>query len=158
MRPTSSPQIWQIKRRKLHHEKLQHMKAVEPLGKIMMSRCCLIRSFKNTSLSYRIHCYYARSSCSLLSKRQKKHEGFIYCRLRCGLKRMRTSVCSFISPALSVPVSKKTMCKRSLSVPRFSENHAIFYPFPYKTCAYKRSNFVGTGTHFYPSRSASFDV
>ena len=32
----------------------------------------------------------------------------------------------------------------------------FFYPFPYKTCAYKRSNFVGTGTHFNPSRSASF--
>ena len=41
------------------------------LGKIMKSRCCLIRSFINTSLSYRIHCYCARSSCSLLSKRHK---------------------------------------------------------------------------------------
>ena len=78
--------------------------------------------------------------------------------LRYGLKRMRTSLCSFVSLALSVPVSKKTTCKRSSSVPRFSENRAIFYPFPYKTCAYKRSNFLGTGTHFYPSRSASFDV
>ena len=70
----------------------------------------------------------------------------------------RSSLCSFISLALSVPVSKKPTCKRSLSVPRFSEDRAIFYPFPYKTCAYKRSNFVGTGTHFYPSRSAFFDV
>ena len=33
---------------------------------------------------------------------------------------MRTSLCSFISLALSIPVSKKTTCKRSLSVPRFS--------------------------------------
>ena len=38
---------------------------------IMKSRCCLIRTFKNTSLSYRIHCCCARSSCSLLSKRHK---------------------------------------------------------------------------------------
>ena len=54
-----------IKRRKLHHKKRLN------LGKIIKSRCCLIRSFKNTSLSYEIHCYYARSSCSLLSKRHK---------------------------------------------------------------------------------------
>ena len=61
--------IWRIKRIKLHHEKLQQKRLNH--GKIMKSRCCLIRSFKNTSLSYRIHCYCARSSCSLLSKWHK---------------------------------------------------------------------------------------
>ena len=44
--------------------------------------------------------------------------------------RMRTSLCSFISLALSVPVSKKTTGKRSLSVPRFSEDRAIFLSVP----------------------------
>ena len=79
--------------------------------------------------------------------------------LRVGLKRMRTSLSSFISLALSVPVSKKKQRVNGLNpIPRFSEDRAIFYPFRYKTCAYKRSNFVGTGTHFYPRRSASFDV
>ena len=63
--------IWRIKRRKLHHEKLQQKRL--NLGQIMKSRCCLIRSFKNTSQSYRIHCYCARSSCSLLSKRHKNN-------------------------------------------------------------------------------------
>ena len=83
-------------------------------------------------VSYRIHCYSSRSSCSLLSNRHKnsKKAGFIYCRLRYGLKRMRTSLCSFISLALSVPVSKKTKCKRSLFVPRFSEDRAIFLSVP----------------------------
>ena len=73
---------------------------------------------------------------------------------------MRTSLCSSISLALSVPVSKKTTCKRSLSVPRFSEDRAIFYPFPNKTCAYINSQIllepVLISTD--PSRSASFDV
>ena len=41
---------------------------------------------------------------------------------------MRASLCSFKSMALSVPVSKKkTTCKRSLSIPRFSEDRAIFF-------------------------------
>ena len=62
--------IWRIKRRKLQHEKLQQKKL--NLGKIMKSRCYLLRSFKNTSLSYRIHCYCARSSNSLLSKGHSK--------------------------------------------------------------------------------------
>ena len=44
--------------------------------------------------------------------------------------RMRTSLYSFISLALSVPVSKKTTGKRSLSVPRFSEDRAIFLSVP----------------------------
>ena len=61
--------IWWVKRRKLHHEKLQQKRL--NLGKIITSRCCLIRSFKNTSLSYRMHCYCHRSSRSLLSKRHK---------------------------------------------------------------------------------------
>ena len=60
---------WRIKRRKLHHEKLQQKRL--NLGKIIKSRCCLLHSFKNTSLSYRVHCYCSRSSCSLLSKRHK---------------------------------------------------------------------------------------
>ena len=38
--------IWWVKRRKLHHEKLQQKRL--NLGKIIKSRCCLIRSFKNT--------------------------------------------------------------------------------------------------------------
>ena len=50
------------------------------------------------------------ASCSMALK------GFIYCRLRYGLKRMRTSLCSFISLALSVPVSKKTTCKQSYPI------------------------------------------
>ena len=66
--------IWRIKRRKLHHEKLQQKRL--NLGKIMKSRCRLLHSFKNTSLSrsYRIHCYCARSSSSLLSKRHKNSQ------------------------------------------------------------------------------------
>ena len=63
--------IWRIKRRKLHHEKLQQKRL--NLGQIMKLRCCLLRSFKNTSLSYRIHCYCVLSSCSLLSKRHKNN-------------------------------------------------------------------------------------
>ena len=63
--------IWRIKRRKLHQEKLQQKRV--NLGQIMKSRCCFIRSFKNTSLSYRIHCYYSQSSCSLRWKRHKNN-------------------------------------------------------------------------------------
>ena len=50
--------------------------------------------------------------------------------MRYCLKRMRTSLSSFISLALSVPVTKKTTCKRSLSVPRFSEDRAILLSVP----------------------------
>ena len=60
LRPTA-PYIfaakWRVKIRKLPHEKLQQKRL--NLGKIMKSQCCLIRSFKNTSLSHRIHCYCA---------------------------------------------------------------------------------------------------
>ena len=48
---------WRIKIGKLPHEKLQQKRL--NLGKIMKSQCCLIRSFKNTSLSHRVHCYCA---------------------------------------------------------------------------------------------------
>ena len=139
------------KTRKLHHEKLQQKRL--NLGKI------IIRSFENTwkvigyiviALEVRV-LFFPRDTKIVRRIHLLSFEVY-------GLKRMRTSISSFISLALSVPVSKKTACKRSLSVPRFSEDRVIFYPFPYKTSAYKRSNFVGTGTHFYPCRSASFDV
>ena len=149
--------IWRMKRRKLHHEKLQQKRL--NLGQIMKSRCCLIRSFKNTSLSYRIHCYCARSWCSLLSKRHKNNmkdssiaawgtvssacglvsavSYFWLYRFRSRKKQRVNGLYPFLDSLRTVP---------------------FFYAFPYKTCAYKGSNFVGTGNHFYPSRSASFDV
>ena len=116
--------IWRIKRRKLHHEKLQQKRL--NLGKIMKSRCCLIRSFKNASLSYPIHCCWARSSCSLPSKRHKNSKkassivvwGTVSS--ACGL----VSTVSFLW--LYRFRSRKITCKRSLSVPRFSEDRAIF--------------------------------
>ena len=63
--------IWRIRRTKLHHEKLQQKRL--NLGKTMKSRCCLLRSFRKhfPELHYRIHCYCAQSSCSLLSKRHE---------------------------------------------------------------------------------------
>ena len=63
--------IWPDKKKKAAPRKAA-TKAVKLWKEVeMKSRCCLIRSFKNTSLSYRIHCYCPRSSCSLLSKRHK---------------------------------------------------------------------------------------
>ena len=57
------------KRRKLHHEKLQKKRL--NLGKIM-SRCFLIRCSKNTSLSYRIHCYISPEVRFLFFRRGTK--------------------------------------------------------------------------------------
>ena len=48
----------------------------------MKSRCCLVRSFRNTFLSYRINCFCAQSSRSLLWKRHKnskKDSSFVVC-------------------------------------------------------------------------------
>ena len=64
----------------------------------MKSRCCLIRSFKNSSLIYRIHCYCARSSCSLLSKRYKNSKKDS-CIVVCGTV---SSACGLVS-AVSYP-------------------------------------------------------
>ena len=135
--------IRRIKRTKLHHEKLQHKRLI--FGKIVNSRCCLLRDFKNT-------CYCARSS--------KRHKNSKVSR-DSSIRGTVSSACGLV---LAVSYrwlyrlgSRKK--KRSLSVPRISEYRAIFfYSLPCKTCTCKRSNFVGTGAHFYPSRSASFDV
>ena len=125
----------------------------------MKSRCCLIRSFKSTSLSYRIHCYCARSLCSLLSKRHKnsKKDSSIV------VWGTVSSACGLVSAVSYLWLyrfrSRKKQCVNSLySFLDFLRTVPFFYPFPYKTCAYKRTNLVATGTHFYPSRSASFDV
>ena len=126
----------------------------------MKSRCCLIlRSFKSTSLIYRIHCYCTRSSCSLLSKRHKnsKKDSSIV------VSGTVSSACGLVSAVSYLWLyqfrsRKKQRVNGLYPFLDFLRTVPFFYPFPYKTCAYKRSNFVGTGTHFYPSRSASFDV
>ena len=90
---------------------------------------CYVDSFKlNTSLSYRIHCYCSRGSCSLLSKRYKnsKKDSSIV------VWGTVSSACGLVS-AVSGSIGsglEKTTCKRFLSVPRFSEDRAIFLSFP----------------------------
>ena len=59
-------------------------------------------------------------------------------------KRMRTCPSSFRFHWLYRFRSQKTTCKHSLPVSRFSEDRALFYPFHNKTCACKRSIFIGT--------------
>ena len=127
-------------------------------SEIMKSRCCLIRSFKNTSLSFRIHCYCAQSSCSLLSKRHK------IVRIHPLSFEVRTKRACGLVLAVSYHRLYRFRSRKKQRVnglyPFLDSLRTVpfFYPFPYKTCACKRSNFVGTGAHFYPSRSASFDV
>ena len=69
---------------------------------------------------------------------------------------MRNCLSSFrIAGCIGSGLEKAT-CKRSLPVPRFSEDSALFYPFHYKTCACEQSIFIGTVPRFYRNRSNFF--
>ena len=74
------------------------------------------------------------------------------CELRhCLCRRMQTNLCIFISLALSVPVSKKQLVNGLYPFLDSLRTVSLFYPFPYKNCACRRSNFVKTGACFFPS-------
>ena len=91
-------------------------------------------------------------------KNGKKLSSIVVWATYCLCRRMRTGLSSFVSLVLSVPASKKQRVNGLYPFLDSLRTVPFFYPFPYKTCACKRSNFVGTGACFYPSRSASFSI
>ena len=92
------------------------------------------------------------------NKNDKKLSLIVVWATYCLCKRMRTGLNSFVSLAPSVPVSKKQRANGLYPFLDSLRTVPFFYPFLYKTCMCKRSNFVGTGACFYPRRSASLDV
>ena len=91
-----------------------------------------------------MRCFCARISCSLL---RKIHPLTFELRFKAYAD---SSLRSFVSLTVSVPVSKKQRVNGFYPFLDSLRTVPFFYPFPYKTCACKRSNFVGTGALFLP--------